>query len=48
MSGKRSAPRTSSVPDYNIALLGEIGVGKSGKSNYHVRRDKKIITIKLS
>lgn len=29
MSGKRSAPRTSSVPDYNIALLGEIGVGKS-------------------
>lgn len=32
MSGKRSAPRNSSVPDYNIALLGEIGVGKSGKS----------------
>jgi hypothetical protein len=43
MSGKRSAPRNSSVPDYNIALLGEIGVGKSGKSKYHVRREETLI-----
>ena len=30
MSGKRTIPRTGTLPEYNIALLGALGVGKSG------------------
>ena len=30
MSGKRTVQRNGTLPEYNIALLGSLGVGKSG------------------
>ena len=31
MSGKRTIQRSGTLPEYNIALLGALGVGKSGR-----------------